>query len=230
MNPEIEKFDRLSSQWWNLDKEFAMLHRINPIRTKYVVEKSQNLLKRDLLSISVLDIGCGGGILTESIYDAGLANIVGIDESGSSICVADKHKIDRSIQYINCSTSDLIALDKSYDIVIAMEVIEHVANYQKFLQECSSLLKVGGLLFVATINRTIKSLILAKIAAEYIIGCIPRNTHSWQKFLRPSEINACLEEIGLELYDITGVEYRALLKEFIISDNLDMNYMMCFIK
>ncbi len=247
---EVEKFSELAEQWWDPNGEFKMLHVINPVRIEYILQNIRNHFKQKN-ELKILDIGCGGGIAAIALAQHGFA-VTGVDASKRNISVAEvqrKRLKLRNISFI-ASTVEELALTKqnSFDVICALEVIEHVENVELFLQSAWSMLKPGGLLFVSTINRTFKSLLLAKIGAEYILRCIPKGTHSWEKFLKPSEIITALQaqvqvqqskvqrvQAGGQLAqavvrDISGMQLNPITNTWRMSKDVAVNYIMTIMK
>ena len=190
---EIEKFSKIAEEWWDTTGKFKPLHKFNPIRIDYIKQniiKTFNLdsKKRPLNKIKILDVGCGGGLLSEPMCRLG-ADVTGIDASEKNINVAKVHakKNDLSIKYI-CSSPEKLNTDLKYDVILNMEIIEHVEDVEFFLKSCSKLLKKGGIMFVATLNKTFKSYIFAIVGAEYILRWLPIGTHEWEKFVKPEEL------------------------------------------
>ncbi|NBV06497.1 MAG: bifunctional 2-polyprenyl-6-hydroxyphenol methylase/3-demethylubiquinol 3-O-methyltransferase UbiG [Proteobacteria bacterium] len=228
---EVEKFSRIADEWWNPNGKFKPLHKFNPIRITYIKEKiaEKFSLNSDL---KILDIGCGGGLVAEPFASFG-ASITAIDASEKNIAVAKIHaeKSGLKIDYRATSAEELAAKNEKFDVVLALEIIEHVADVEKFVTACASLVKPNGLLFIATINRNIKSLALAKIAVEYVLRWLPAGTHDWKKFLKPSEINKIAAQNNLTLQKITGFTYNIFNDSWKRNDNdLDVNYAMIFKK
>ena len=223
---EIEKFSRIADEWWDPNGKFKPLHKFNPIRVNYI----KNQIK-DLKNKTILDIGCGGGLVTEEFAKLG-ANITGIDASDKNIKVASIHaqKLKLDINYICTSAEELVKEGKRYDVVFALEIIEHVADVEEFIKACSKLVKPGGMFFVATMNRTIKSLALAKIAVEYVLRWLPAGTHDWNKFLKPSEIENIATHNKLSLINQSGFSYNIIKDEWKESGDLDVNYISLYKK
>lgn len=223
---EVEKFSRIADEWWDLNGNFKPLHKFNPIRVNYI----KNQIK-DLDKLEILDIGCGGGLVTEEFAKLG-ANITGIDASEKNIKVASLHsqKSNLDINYICTSAEDLAMKNKQYDVVFALEIIEHVADVEEFIKSCSKLVKKDGFLFIATMNRTLKSLALAKFATEYVLRWLPIGTHDWNKFLKPSEIEIIAKENNLSLTDQSGFSYNIFKDEWKESNDLNINYISLYIK
>lgn len=228
---EVEKFSRIADEWWNQNGKFKPLHKFNPIRIAYLREKISEkfTLNSDL---KILDIGCGGGLVAEPFALMGVS-VTAIDASEKNIAVAKIHaeKSELKINYRAMAAEELVKENEKFDVVFALEIIEHVADVEKFISACSDLVKPNGLLFVATINRTVKSLALAKIAVEYILRWLPAGTHDWKKFLKPHEINYKASFCGLELQEMMGFSYNLLNDSWKRNaGDLDVNYLMVFCK
>lgn len=234
---EVEKFSRMADEWWDKDGKFMPLHKFNPIRVDYIKESlisHFNLQdsQDDLSNLEILDIGCGGGLICEP-FSGMKANITGIDASEKNIEIAKSHadKSGLEINYQATSAEELAKKNKKYDAVFALEIIEHVADVEEFVKSCSALVKEGGLFFVATLNRTAKSLLLAKFATEYVLRWVPIGTHDWNKFLKPSQINAYANDYNLNLKDLMGFSYNPISSSWKMnSSDLSINYAMCFVK
>ena len=232
---EIEKFSKMASEWWDPNGKFKPLHKFNPIRIKYIKEsiienfKLKNKIK-PLNKINILHIGCGGGSLSEPMQRLG-ANVTGIDASIKNIKIAKLHaqKNKLKINYL-CSSPEKLKTKKKYDVILNMEIVEHVDDLQFFLKSCSKLLKKNGLMFVATINKTLKSYMFAIVGAEYILGWLPIGTHEWEKFVKPEELKNSLKENNLVLSKLDGMHFNILKNEWKISKNLSVNYIAKFIK
>lgn len=224
---EIEKFSRIADEWWDENGKFKPLHKFNPIRLAYLRRRIEE--KFDKISqVKILDIGCGGGLVAEPLCRMG-ADVAAIDASEKNIQVAKIHA-EKSGLKIDYRVSTAEEMNEKFDVVLALEIIEHVADPQGFINSCSKLLKDDGLLFVATINRNLKSLALAKIAVEYVLRWLPVGTHDWQKFLKPSEINDYATKTGLKLSQLRGFNYNILNDSWKESDDVSMNYIACFKK
>ena len=234
---EVARFSRLSGQWWDPRGPMAPLHKFNPVRLGYIRDRAAGYFGRDpkrldsLAGLRILDIGCGGGVLSEPLARLG-ASVVGADPSDSNIAVAQSHAAQSglTIDY-RCTTAEAMAetlaeTNENFDIVLAMEVIEHVTDVGLFVDLAASLVKPGGLMFVATLNRTMKSFALAIVGAEYILRWLPRGTHQWDKFVTPNELEIAIEQAGLQLTDETGVIYNLLADRWQISKDMDVNYMV----
>ena len=232
---EIEKFSKMASEWWDPKGKFKPLHKFNPIRIKYIKEsiienfKLKNKIK-PLNRINILDIGCGGGLLSEPMQRLG-ANVTGIDASIKNIKIAKLHaqKNKLSINYL-CSSPEKFKTKKKYDVILNMEIVEHVDDLQFFLKSCSKLLKKNGLMFVATINKTLKSYMFAIVGAEYILGWLPVGTHEWEKFVKPEELKKILKKNNLVLNKLDGMYFNIVKNEWKISKDLSINYIAEFTK
>jgi 2-polyprenyl-6-hydroxyphenyl methylase / 3-demethylubiquinone-9 3-methyltransferase len=230
---EVEQFARLGAQWWNPRGPMAALHKFNPVRLGYIRDQAVAHFSRDpkkldcLSGLRILDIGCGGGILSEPLARLG-AQVVGADPSQENIAVASAHAKDSgvSVDYRATTAEDLAAQREQFDIVLAMEVVEHVTNVDDFVATCASMVKPGGLMIAATLNRTMKSFALAIVGAEYILRWLPRGTHQWDKFVTPEELERALVAGGLRVTAERGVIYNLLADRWQLSDDMDVNYMM----
>jgi len=233
---EIEKFSAMADEWWDEAGKFKPLHRFNPIRISYIRRKIVEHFKLDATSLKpfsdlkILDIGCGGGLISEPFARMG-AEMNGIDAGEKNISIAKIHAETSQVKinYRNITAEEICDSEK-YDVVFALEIIEHVADVEKFVQSCAKLVKPNGLLFISTMNRNLKSLALAKIAAEYILRWLPAGTHDWKKFLKPSEINSLTSHNNLQLQEMKGFSYNLLKDEWSESDDVDVNYIMVFEK
>ena len=232
---EIEKFSKMASEWWNPEGKFKPLHKFNPIRIKYIKQNIINNFKlknknKPLKGISILDIGCGGGLLSEPMARLG-ANVTGIDASHKNIQIAKLHskKNTLKISYF-CSSPEKLKVKRKFDVILNMEIIEHVEDVDFFLKSCSKLLKKNGLMFVATINKTLKSYVFAIVGAEYILRWLPIGTHEWEKFVNPEDLKKILIKYNLYLDKIDGMNFNLLKDEWNISRDLSVNYIGKFIK
>lgn len=231
---EIAHFSAIADEWWAPGGKFAPLHRLNPIRIGFIKDEAAKRFSRDAKSphclegLRVLDIGCGGGLLAEPLARLG-GQVTGIDAAERNIAIARAHaeQTGAKVTYLPCAAEDLVSAPQRFDVVLAMEVIEHVSDPAIFLATAAALMKPDGLLFVATLNRTVKSYALAIVGAEYIMRWLPRGTHDWRKFMRPSEIARPLRQSGLTVRDIAGVTYQPLSDLWSRSKDLDVNYMLC---
>ena len=232
---EIEKFSKIADEWWDMEGKFKPLHKFNPLRIKYIKEKIMNHFRINLKSlplrnIELLDIGCGGGLLTEPMSRLG-ASVTGIDASKKNIDVARYHakKSNLKIKYL-CSSPEKFYFNKKFDVVLNMEIVEHVNNLDLFLKKSSLLLKKNGLMFVATINRTLKSYIFAIVGAEYILQWLPIGTHDWNKFVQPEELIKLGNKNKLDLIKVDGVNFDLLNSKWFISSDKKVNYISYFKK
>jgi 2-polyprenyl-6-hydroxyphenyl methylase/3-demethylubiquinone-9 3-methyltransferase len=229
---EVERFSSQASEWWNPNGKFKALHRFNTIRLEYIRNTLLRHFERKpddeqpLAGLNILDVGCGGGLLCEPLARLG-ANVTGIDPSRANIDVAKAHAAEAGLEvnYRLTSAEALVKQAEQFDLVLAMEVIEHVPNPDAFLISCAKLVKPGGLLLVATINRTFKALALAIIGAEYVLRWLPRGTHHYDKFVTPEEIARPLDHAGLQLLELQGVILNPLLMRWQLSRDLGVNYM-----
>jgi 2-polyprenyl-6-hydroxyphenyl methylase/3-demethylubiquinone-9 3-methyltransferase len=230
---EVEKFSRLAAEWWNPRGKFGVLHVFNPVRLQFIKEQVCARFARDpferrpFAGLRFLDIGCGGGLLSEPMARLG-AEIVGVDPSEKNIKTARVHAEEQelAVDYRSGTAEDVAAGGETFDVILNMEVIEHVADPQAFTRICASLLKPNGLIFVATINRTLKSFGLAIIGAEYVLGWLPKGTHQWEKFITPDELKGWLRENGVTVKDETGVTYSPIKNEWRNSRDMGVNYMV----
>ncbi|MAU95811.1 MAG: bifunctional 3-demethylubiquinol 3-O-methyltransferase/2-polyprenyl-6-hydroxyphenol methylase [Fulvimarina sp.] len=230
---EVERFSRLAQEWWNPAGKFKPLHRFNPVRLDYIRREVATNFARDVMQpkpfegLSVLDIGCGGGLIAEPLARLG-AHVVGADASETNIEVAKIHAAGSglAIDYRATTAEAIAAGGETFDVVLALEVVEHVADVDLFLTSCAAMVKPGGLLFVATINRTFKALTFAIVGAEYVLGWLPKGTHQYAKLVRPGEIERPVEAAGLSMIDETGVVYHPLADEWRMSRDMDVNYMV----
>ncbi|MBI2257023.1 MAG: bifunctional 2-polyprenyl-6-hydroxyphenol methylase/3-demethylubiquinol 3-O-methyltransferase UbiG [Proteobacteria bacterium] len=229
---EVEKFAAMADSWWDPAGKFRPLHRLNPVRVGYIRDKACAHFGSDpadpqpLAGLSLIDIGCGGGLLSEPMARLG-ATVTGVDATPRNVEVARLHAEQTGVKltYLNCAAEDLVAQGKQFDIVLAMEIIEHVADVDAFLAACGKLMKPGGLLFLATMSRTVKSYAMAIVGAEYVMRWLPKGTHDWNRFIRPSEMARGLRHHGLQIAELTGVSYNPLKDSFRLSRDLDVNYM-----
>ena len=232
---EIEKFSNMADEWWDPHGKFKPLHKFNPLRIKYikghVIDHFEIKNKAKPLSgINILDIGCGGGLLSEPMYRLG-ANITGIDASIKNIKIAKLHanRNGLKINYI-CSSPEKLKVTKKFDVILNMEIVEHVEDISFFLKTCSKLLKKNGLMFVATINKTLKSYVFAIVGAEYVLRWLPIGTHEWEKFVKPEELKRILTKNNLSLKKFDGMHFSIIKDEWSISKDLSVNYIAKFLK
>ena len=230
---ETARFGAIAAEVWDPRGKFRPLHQLNPARLQFLRDRLTEHFGRDrfagrpLEGLRIVDVGCGGGILTEPLARLG-ATVVGIDAAAENIAVAAAHAAEGglNIDYRCTTAEDLAAAGERFDAVIAMEIVEHVSDVGLFLGATAALTRPGGAFAIATLNRTVKSLLMAKIGAEYVLRWLPAGTHDWRRFLRPSEIAAHLRRSGLIVRDATGVVYSPLTDEWTLSRDLDVNYMM----
>lgn len=220
---EIAHFTALAEEWWDEGGKFRMLHRLNPVRVAYIRDHAGAPLK----DLRVLDIGCGGGILSEALARLG-ARVVAADASEKLIGVAVHHgrAAGLDIDYRCTTAEDLAAAGESFDLVCALEIVEHVADVDSFLACCGTLTKPGGRFFAATINRTLQAYALAIVGAEYLLHWVPRGSHRWDKFVTPSELGRGMRKSGLRLEDVTGIVFNPLTGDWRASRNTSVNYMV----
>ena len=232
---EIEKFSKIADEWWNPNGKFKPLHKFNPIRISYIKDNISNFFKiknkkKPLENVKILDIGCGGGLLSEPMKRLG-AEVVGIDASNKNIQVAKihakKNKLD--IKYF-CASPENFETEKKFDVILNMEIIEHVDDVDFFLKSCSNLLKKDGIMFIATLNKTLKSYIFAIIGAEYIMRWLPIGTHDWEKFIKPDYLVDTLKKYNLSLSKINGMKFNLIKDEWSISSDNSVNYISLFVK
>ena len=232
---EIDKFSKLADEWWDPEGKFKPLHNFNPVRLRYIKDtitkkfgnKSEKLPLKD---IKILDIGCGGGLLSEPLSRLG-ATVTGIDASERNIKIAKMHlkKTKLDIDYY-CSSPDKFVAKEKFDVVLNMEIVEHVDNVDFFLLKSSELLKKNGLMFIATLNKTLKSYVFAIIGAEYILKWLPIGTHDWNKFLKPVDLINICKNNSLDLNNLIGVKFDILKNEWIVSEDSSVNYLAQFSK
>ena len=232
---EIEKFSRIASQWWDPNGKFKPLHNFNPIRIEYIKNSIIKHFKlksstKSLRKINILDIGCGGGLLSEPMCRLG-ANVVGIDASDKNIEVAKFHakKNNLKINYI-CSSPETLRISKKFDVILNMEIIEHVDDIDYFIKKSSQLLKKNGLMFVATLNKTLKSYFFAIIGAEYILRWLPIGTHDWEKFVKPKDLIEISKKNNLKIEELDGLKFDLLKNKWNISKDKSVNYIARFKK
>jgi len=221
---ELAKFDALASRWWDPEGEFRPLHQINPLRLDWIRERV------DLSGIKALDIGCGGGILAEAMTAAG-ADVTAIDMAEGPLAVARLHQIESGVEvdYRRSTAEDLAAAEPGlYDLVTCLEMLEHVPDPSQVVRSCTELVRPGGDVVFSTINRNPKSFLFAIVGAEYVLNLLPKGTHEYEKFIRPSELEEWARKTGLQLQASTGLHYNPLTGEYSLGGNLDVNYLMHF--
>ena len=223
---EISRFEDLAGRWWDPDGDFKSLHQINPLRLEYIEHRFP------LDGCQILDLGCGGGLLAESMSDKG-AHVVGLDAGSAPIAVARLHaqETEREITYQNATAEDLLQTHRNYfDGITSMEMLEHVPQPDEVVAACAQLVKPGGSLFFSTINRNPKSWLFAILGAEYLLNLLPRGTHRYDRFIRPSELAGWADDSGLRLIDSTGLHYNPLIEKYSIGPGTDVNYLLHFIR
>ncbi len=230
---EVARFSAMAAEWWDPNGKFRPLHKFNPVRLSFIRERVIAHFGLDANSIRpfeglrFLDIGCGGGLLSEPMARLG-ATMVSADASEKNIKTASVHAAEQGLDIdYRCTTAeDLAEAGETFDVILNMEVIEHVADPMRFLADCAGMLNPGGLMFVATLNRTFKAHALAIIGAEYILGWLPRGTHDWKKFITTNEMEAGIAGAGLRLKELTGVSYNPLADKWSLGRDTDVNYMV----
>jgi len=234
---QVQQFSNLSNEWWNPKGKFKPLHKFNPIRLTYIRDQLCKHFDRDhqslkaLDGLKILDVGCGGGLITEPLCRMG-ALVTGIDASSKNIEVAAHHARtgDLKIDYISTTPEELIASKKTFDVVLALEVVEHVNDINLFIDSCASLTSKDGVTILATLNRTAKSFALAIVGAEYVMQWLPRGTHDWRKFVRPSEIFHALRRNNITVKDISGFNYNILTDTWSLRKSTSVNYVILGVK
>lgn len=225
---EIAKFEQVASQWWDLTGDFKPLHQVNPLRVQFICQHIAEQ-KQELFSKNVIDVGCGGGILTESLAKLG-ANVTGIDMGTEPLNVAKLHALESGLT-INYEkiTAEIKAQEctEAFDMVTCMEMLEHVPDPASIIRACGQLVKPGGLVFFSTLNKTIKSYLLAILAAEKVLKLVPDGTHDHDKFIKPSQLIAWAEENQLKCIDATGIHYNPVTENHKLASDLDVNYILC---
>ena len=233
---EIEKFSKIAEEWWDPTGKFKPLHKFNPIRISYIKNNIISSFKLDtsnnqpLKKVKILDIGCGGGLLSEPMSRLG-AEVIGIDASNKNINVAKLHakKNNLDIKYM-CYSPENFNTKIKFDVILNMEIIEHVEDVKIFLESCSKLLKKNGIMFVATLNKTLKSYLFAIIGAEYILRWLPIGTHEWEKFVKPEDLISLLKKNNLSLDSLDGMKFNIIKDEWKLSSDKSINYIGKFIK
>ena len=233
---EIQKFSKLAAEWWDVNGKFKPLHMFNPIRIEYILEQTSKHFKIDrekkpfLENLKILDIGCGGGLMSEPMSRLG-GDVTGIDASEKNIKVASLHSKNNNlkINYLNKSPEQLKERDE-FDIILNLEIVEHVDNLDLYLKSCKDLLKKNGLMFTATINRTLTSYVKAILGAEYILRWLPIGTHDWNKFIKPEELEKKLTDKNFITNDIKGLEFNPIFSKWKKSENLSVNYIISSVK
>jgi len=228
---EIERFSKVASSWWDETGPYKLLHQLNPLRLTFIRETVTHHFSRPLQDLTILDIGCGGGLICEPLTRLG-ARVTGIDASEESMTVAQAHAemMGLTIDYQLATAEDLAEAGKCYDVVLALEIVEHVADVPAFLKACCTLVKPQGILILSTLNRTLKSLALAIIAAEYVLRWIPRGTHTWQQFLTPAEVATALRPHGFMPQQVQGLTYSPWQNQWQLASQTDVNYFLTAVR
>jgi 2-polyprenyl-6-hydroxyphenyl methylase/3-demethylubiquinone-9 3-methyltransferase len=230
---EVARFERIAETWWDPKGPMGILHRFNPVRLAYIRDEACRRFGRDpksvrsLEGLAILDVGCGGGVLSEPLARLG-ARVTGLDPAPTNIAVAKLHA-ERSgvaVDYRNEAVEAVVARGETFDVVLAMEVVEHVTDVAAFVRACGQAVKPGGLLVMATINRTLRSFAFAIVGAEYLLGWLPRGTHQWDRFVTPEELERAVEQAGLDVTGIRGVAYNPLKDEWSLARDTAVNYMV----
>uniref|UniRef100_A0A2A4Z3P8 Ubiquinone biosynthesis O-methyltransferase n=1 Tax=OCS116 cluster bacterium TaxID=2030921 RepID=A0A2A4Z3P8_9PROT len=240
INPDdVANFVKIAEQWWDPKGKFAPLHKFNPIRLNYIRTKIFEHFKLEAADgfdprapykgLRMLDIGCGGGLLTEPIFKLG-AEIIGADAAEKNVKIAGAHAMEQGLEidYRATTSEDLEAEGEKFDVILNMEVIEHVADVPLFLDSCAKMLKPGGIMFIATLNRNLKSFAMAIVGVEYVLGWLPKGTHVWSQFIVPKELQDMVEALDLKMIDETGVKYNPLSDRFSLADDMSINYIQLF--
>lgn len=229
---EVDRFSAMSAEWWDPTGKFKPLHKINPVRLAYIRDKVSAHFGRDPLShrplegLRILDIGCGGGLLSEPVARMG-ATVLGADASEKNIKIAMTHSAQSGVEvdYRAVTAEALAEAGETFDVILNMEVVEHVADVDFFLSTCASMVRPGGLMLVSTINRTMKAAALAIVGAEYVLRWLPRGTHQYEKLVRPEEIEGPLAKSGMQVIEMKGVFFNPLQNQWHLSSDIDVNYM-----
>jgi len=230
---EVARFEGIAQTWWDPNGPMKVLHRFNPVRLAYIRDEACRRFGRDprsarsLEGLTILDVGCGGGVLSEPLARLG-ATVTGLDPAPTNISVARLHaeRAGVPVEYRNETVEAVAARGEAFDMVLAMEVVEHVADVQAFVKACARVVKPGGCLAMATINRTLRSFALAIVGAEYVLGWLPKGTHEWDRFVTPDELTSAIEGAGFALSDLKGVVYNPLRDTWSLSGDTAVNYML----
>lgn len=232
LEEEIQKFEKIADQWWNPSGDFKPLHELTPTRLEYIINLTKNHFKLDSINnLKTLDIGCGGGLISEPLARL-KAKVTGIDASEININIAKNHAIDSNLEidYRAILAEDLEKTQEKYDLILALEIIEHIENIEFFVETCCKLLEPNGLLIFSTINQTIKSFLESIVAAEYILRWVPKGTHQWSKFVKPSQINKYANKQNMQLIEMKGLSYSPISRNWSLTEDLSNNYFISFSK
>lgn len=230
---EIARFTALAEEWWNPAGRFRVMHRFNPVRRDYIVERIARHFRRDTTNaacfagLRILDVGCGAGLLCEPLAERG-AEVVGIDATARNVEIARWHAAERglTVDYRHCLAEHLTETGERFDVVLNTEVVEHVADPEQLMSQCCDLVSPGGLLIIATLNRTLRAFLLAIVGAEYVLKWLPKGTHDWRRFLRPGEVRAMIGRNGLDTGEVVGVSFNPIANRWRLSNNSSVNYML----
>jgi 2-polyprenyl-6-hydroxyphenyl methylase/3-demethylubiquinone-9 3-methyltransferase len=230
---EIARFENLAEEWWNPDGKFRVMHSFNNTRRDYIVSCISRVFglstnkTSPFTGMEILDVGCGGGLISEPLALLG-AHVVGVDATARNIEIAKRHSSDTGVvlDYRHGTASSAVHDTETFDVVLNLEVVEHVLEPKRLIKDCAALVRPGGLMIVATLNRTIRAFTLAILGAEYILGWLPRGTHQWGRFLKPTEVSKMLLNSGLTVRDIKGVTLKPLTREWKVSENVAVNYLL----
>jgi 2-polyprenyl-6-hydroxyphenyl methylase/3-demethylubiquinone-9 3-methyltransferase len=226
---EIAKFEEVASQWWDLTGDFKPLHQINPVRLQFICQHIAQQNNNGLVALNAIDVGCGGGILSESLAKLG-ANVTGIDMGNEPLNIAKLHALESelTIDYQKITAEEKAQISPvAFDVVTCMEMLEHVPDPASVINACAALVKPGGLVFFSTLNKTIKSFLLAIVAAEKLLKLVPNGTHDHDKFIKPSQLINWAESAGLQCIDASGIHYNPLSENHKLIDSLEVNYILC---
>ncbi len=232
LEEEIQKFEKIADQWWNPSGDFKPLHELTPTRLEYIIKLTKNHFKLDSINnLKTLDIGCGGGLISEPLARL-KAKVTGIDASEININIAKNHAIESNLEidYRATLAEDLEKTQEKYDLILALEIIEHIENIEFFVETCCKLLEPNGLLIFSTINQTIKSFLESIVAAEYILRWVPKGTHQWSKFVKPSQINKYANKQNMQLIEMKGLSYSPISRNWSLTEDLSNNYFISFSK
>ncbi|MDJ0948840.1 MAG: bifunctional 2-polyprenyl-6-hydroxyphenol methylase/3-demethylubiquinol 3-O-methyltransferase UbiG [Alphaproteobacteria bacterium] len=230
---EVERFTALAEEWWKPDGKFRAMHKFNPVRRDYIVDRIADHFGRDVSAdapfagLAILDVGCGAGLLCEPLA-AHDAHVIGIDATARNVEIARWHAAESglTVDYRHCLAAHVLEQGERFDVVLNTEVVEHVSDPEQLMKECSALVKPGGIMIVATLSRTLRAFLLAIVGAEYVLRWLPKGTHDWRRFLRPDEISAMVGRHGLETKDVTGVSFNPIADRWRLSGDTGVNYML----